>query len=117
MSQGRKRGRTDRSGPDPHRRQALERAASRGAARTRCEDREGLREIRGRDAEELRHAAQRRAVRVARPLPGEPQVKPYLRHPFWQAVGLLIIAYIIVVFVIPMLPGSAIVPKRVVLQY
>jgi mono/diheme cytochrome c family protein len=39
------------------------------------------------------------------------------RHPFWQAVGLLVLAYIGVVFGIPLLPGSAIVPKSVVLQY
>ena len=44
-------------------------------------------------------------------------MRTYLRHPFWQAVGLLIIAYVVVAFVIPMLPGSAIVPKSVVLQY
>jgi len=38
-------------------------------------------------------------------------------HPFWQAVGLLVLAYVVVVFGIPLLPGSAIVPKSVVLQY
>jgi mono/diheme cytochrome c family protein len=38
-------------------------------------------------------------------------------HPFWQAVGLLVLAYLLVVFGIPLLPGSAIVPKSVVLQY
>ena len=38
-------------------------------------------------------------------------------HPFWQAVGLLVLAYLIVVFGIPLLPGSAVVPKSVVLQY
>lgn len=38
-------------------------------------------------------------------------------HPFWQAVGLLVLAYLVVVFGIPFLPGSAIVPKSVVLQY
>ncbi len=38
-------------------------------------------------------------------------------HPFWQAVGLLVLAYLVVVFGIPLLPGSAIVPKSVVLQY
>jgi mono/diheme cytochrome c family protein len=40
-----------------------------------------------------------------------------LRHPFWQATGLLVLAYLVVVFGIPLLPGSAIVPKSVVLQY
>src|SRR5712691_6962476 len=44
-------------------------------------------------------------------------MRAYLRHPFWQAVGLLILAYLFIVFVIPALPGSAIVPKSVVLQY
>ncbi len=38
-------------------------------------------------------------------------------HPFWQALGLLVLAYIVVVFGIPLLPGSAMVPKSVVLQY
>ena len=38
-------------------------------------------------------------------------------HPFWQAVGLLVLAYLLVAFGIPLLPGSAIVPKSVVLQY
>jgi mono/diheme cytochrome c family protein len=38
-------------------------------------------------------------------------------HPFWQAVGLLVLAYLLVVFGIPLLPGSAVVPKSVVLQY
>ncbi len=40
-----------------------------------------------------------------------------LRHPFWQAAGLLVLAYVAVVFGIPLLPGSAMVPKSVVLQY
>jgi len=44
-------------------------------------------------------------------------VRTYLRHPFWQAVGLLILAYLVIVFVIPALPGSAMVPGSVVLQY
>jgi mono/diheme cytochrome c family protein len=38
-------------------------------------------------------------------------------HPFWQALGLFVLAYVVVVFGIPLLPGSAIVPKSVVLQY
>ncbi len=44
-------------------------------------------------------------------------MRAYLRHPFWQAVGLLVLAYLVIVFVIPMLPGSAMVPNSVVLQY
>ena len=44
-------------------------------------------------------------------------MRAYLKHPFWQAVGLLVLAYLVIVFVIPMLPGSAIVPGSVVLQY
>ena len=44
-------------------------------------------------------------------------MRAYLKHPFWQAVGVLVIAYIVIAFVIPLLPGSAIVPKSVVLQY
>ncbi len=44
-------------------------------------------------------------------------MRAYLKHPFWQAVGVLVIAYIVVAFVIPLLPGSAMVPKSVVLQY
>ncbi|MGH7531200.1 MAG: c-type cytochrome [Gemmatimonadales bacterium] len=39
------------------------------------------------------------------------------RHPFWQSVAILVIAYVLVVFGIPLLPGSALVPKSVVLQY
>jgi len=44
-------------------------------------------------------------------------VRDYLKHPFWQAVGLLVLAFLVIEFVIPALPGSAIVPKSVVLQY
>ena len=44
-------------------------------------------------------------------------MRAYLRHPFWQAVGLFVLAYLVIVFVIPMLPGSAMVPSSVVLQY
>ena len=43
--------------------------------------------------------------------------REYARHPFWQSVGLLVLAYLVIVFVIPLMPGSAIVPKSVVLQY
>ena len=32
-------------------------------------------------------------------------MRQYLKHPFWQAVGLLVLAYVVIVFVIPMLPG------------
>jgi mono/diheme cytochrome c family protein len=39
------------------------------------------------------------------------------RHPFWQAVAILVIAYVFVQFGIPLLPGSAPVPRSVVLQY
>jgi len=46
--------------------------------------------------------------------PSGPAVR---RAPFWQAVGILLLAYIVVVWVVPILPGSAIVPKSVVLQY
>ncbi|HEV8509220.1 MAG TPA: cytochrome c [Gemmatimonadales bacterium] len=44
-------------------------------------------------------------------------MRSYLRHPFWQAVGLLVLAYVVIAFVIPVIPGSAVVPKSVVLQY
>jgi mono/diheme cytochrome c family protein len=44
-------------------------------------------------------------------------LRSYLRHPFWQAVAILILAYLIIVVGIPLLPGSAVVPKSVVLQY
>jgi mono/diheme cytochrome c family protein len=44
-------------------------------------------------------------------------VKTYLEHPFWQALGILVIAFLLVVYGIPILPGSALVPKSVVLQY
>lgn len=40
-----------------------------------------------------------------------------LRHPFWQALGIVVIAFVVIRFVIPALPGSAIVPRSVVLQY
>jgi len=46
-----------------------------------------------------------------------PAVRRYAAHPFWQAVAILVLAYIVVVWVVPLLPGSAIVPKSVVLQY
>lgn len=40
-----------------------------------------------------------------------------LKHPFWQAVAILVLAYLIIEFGIPRLPGSAVVPASVVLQY
>src|SRR2546426_2122654 len=46
-----------------------------------------------------------------------PAVRRYAAHPFWQAVGILVLAYVVVVYVLPLLPGSALVPKSVVLQY
>ena len=49
--------------------------------------------------------------------PFSPGVRRYTAHPFWQAVGILVVAFVVVVWVIPLLPGSAIVPKSVVLQY
>ena len=44
-------------------------------------------------------------------------MKDMMRHPFWQAAGILVLAYLVIVFGIPALPGSALVPKSVVLQY
>jgi mono/diheme cytochrome c family protein len=44
-------------------------------------------------------------------------IRAYLGHPFWQAIAILIVAYVVVVVGIPLLPGSAIVPKSVVFQY
>ena len=49
--------------------------------------------------------------------PLSPGVRRNTSHPFWQAVGILVLAFVVVVWVIPLLPGSAIVPKSVVLQY
>jgi hypothetical protein len=46
-----------------------------------------------------------------------PAVRRYTAHPFWQAVAILVLADVVVVYVVPLLPGSAIVPKSVVLQY
>src|SRR2546425_4102638 len=48
-----------------------------------------------------------------RSVPGGPQMK----HPFWQAVGILALAFVVIEWGIPLLPGSAIVPASVVLQY
>ena len=41
----------------------------------------------------------------------------YVGHPLWQTLAILVIAYLVVVYGVPALPGSAIVPKSVVLQY
>ncbi|HEX4574162.1 MAG TPA: cytochrome c [Gemmatimonadales bacterium] len=46
-----------------------------------------------------------------------PAARRYAAHPFWQALGLLVLAYLVVVFAVPRLPGSAMVPHSVVLQY
>ncbi|HEX4601608.1 MAG TPA: cytochrome c [Gemmatimonadales bacterium] len=46
-----------------------------------------------------------------------PAVRRYAEHPFWQALGLLVLAYLVVVYAVPLLPGSAMVPHSVVLQY
>jgi mono/diheme cytochrome c family protein len=46
-----------------------------------------------------------------------PSLRAYRRHPFWQAVAILALAYVVIVFGIPLLPGSAVVPKSVVFQY
>ncbi len=40
-----------------------------------------------------------------------------MKHPFWQAVAILALAFILIEWGIPLLPGSAIVPASVVLQY
>ncbi len=40
-----------------------------------------------------------------------------MKHPFWQAVGILALAFILIEWGIPLLPGRAIVPASVVLQY
>jgi mono/diheme cytochrome c family protein len=44
-------------------------------------------------------------------------LRAYIGHPFWQAVAILLVAYVFIVFGVPALPGSAVVPKSVVLQY
>ncbi|HXQ29296.1 MAG TPA: cytochrome c [Gemmatimonadales bacterium] len=40
-----------------------------------------------------------------------------LGHPLWQSIAIYIVAYLVIVYGIPHLPGSAIVPKSVVLEY
>jgi mono/diheme cytochrome c family protein len=44
-------------------------------------------------------------------------IRRYAEHPFWQAVGILVLSYVVIVYVIPLMPGSAPVPKSVVLQF
>jgi mono/diheme cytochrome c family protein len=46
-----------------------------------------------------------------------PSLRRYAGHPFWQAVGILVLAYVAIVYGVPALPGSALVPKSVVFQY
>ena len=63
---------------------------------------------------------ERGAARGPGGLPGEPEmttIRRYAEHPFWQAVGLLVFSFVVIVWGIPALPGSAVVPKSVVLQY
>ena len=40
-----------------------------------------------------------------------------LRHPFGQAVAILLVAFMVIEWGVPLLPGSAVVPASVVLQY
>ena len=40
-----------------------------------------------------------------------------IKHPFWQSLIILAIAYVLIAYGIPLLPGSSLVPKSVVLQY
>lgn len=44
-------------------------------------------------------------------------IRRYAAHPLWQAVTIVVVAYFVIVFGIPWLPGSALVPKSVVLEY
>jgi mono/diheme cytochrome c family protein len=46
-----------------------------------------------------------------------PGLRRYAEHPLWQALGILLLAYVVIVYGIPLLPGSAPVPKSVVLQF
>lgn len=46
-----------------------------------------------------------------------PQLRRYADHPFWQAIAILTLSYIVIVWGIPLMPGSAPVPKSVVLQF
>ena len=40
-----------------------------------------------------------------------------LGHPLWQSIAILVAAYVLIVYGIPRLPGSAIVPKSVAFEY
>lgn len=40
-----------------------------------------------------------------------------ISHPFWQAVGIVVFAFVLIEYIIPIIPGSSIVPKSVALQY
>jgi mono/diheme cytochrome c family protein len=46
-----------------------------------------------------------------------PKPRGYIRHPFWQAVGIMVLAFVVIEYVIPILPGSSLVPKSVAFQY
>jgi hypothetical protein len=46
-----------------------------------------------------------------------PKTRGYINHPFWQAVGILVLAFVFIEYIIPVLPGSSIVPKSVAFQY
>src|SRR5207247_10875377 len=46
-----------------------------------------------------------------------PNLRRYVYHPCWQALGLLVLAYLVIVYGVPLLPGSSLVPSSVVLQY
>jgi mono/diheme cytochrome c family protein len=46
-----------------------------------------------------------------------PGLRRYAEHPLWQALGILLVSYVVIVFGIPLLPGSAPVPNSVVLQF
>src|ERR1700719_1353514 len=45
------------------------------------------------------------------------KMRRHAEQPFWQAVAILVLAFVVVEVVIPALPGSSIVPKSVALQY
>jgi mono/diheme cytochrome c family protein len=46
-----------------------------------------------------------------------PGLRRYAEHPLWQALGILLVSYVVIVYGIPLLPGSAPVPNSVVLQF
>jgi mono/diheme cytochrome c family protein len=45
------------------------------------------------------------------------RLRAALRHPFWQATLVLVVSYALIRYGIPLLPGSALVPRSVVLQF